>query len=111
MHTQADFPSEWEQRLALAFYLSEYLEANVKPEDTAVTLLMDRVTRFTLMSQYLWAVWSVIRAPQKCTFNEFDLAFAQMRGTRSSESSGVSWKHSKRQGQEAALSQKTHAPH
>jgi len=76
----SDFPSEWEQRLFCAIYLSEYLESKVTLEDSSVTLLLQRVNRFTLMSHYLWTVWSVIRAPQACTFNEFDfLNYAQAR--------------------------------
>mmetsp|Transcript_91271 Transcript_91271/g.199939 ORF Transcript_91271/g.199939 Transcript_91271/m.199939 type:complete len:482 (+) Transcript_91271:128-1573(+) len=79
-HRLSDFPTEWEQRLFCAIYLSEYLESKVKPEESAVTILVGRVRRFVLMSHYLWAVWSVIRAPQACTFNEFDfLHYAQAR--------------------------------
>lgn len=76
----SDFPAEWEQRLFCAIYLSEYLEMKVKLEDLAVTRLLKRVHRFTLMSHYLWAVWAIIRAPQAWTFNEFDfLHYSQAR--------------------------------
>jgi len=76
----SDFPTEWEQRLFCAIYLSEYLESQVKLDDMAVTRLLTSVARFTLMSHYLWSIWSVIRAPQASTFNEFDfLHYAQSR--------------------------------
>lgn len=76
----SDFPTEWSQRLFCCIYLSEYLEMEVKLDDAAVTRLLTYVHRFTLMSHYLWTAWSVIRAPQASTFNEFDfLHYAQAR--------------------------------
>lgn len=76
----ADFPQEWEQRLFCSVYLSEYLETAVRPEDLAVTVLLERVMRFTLMHHHLWAMWSVIRARQAPTFNNFDyLKYAMTR--------------------------------
>merc|ERR1719498_2263371 len=78
--TLADFPSESEQKLFLSIYLSEYLETNVQPDDLAVSVLQERVQRFVLLVQYVWTLWSVIRAPQSPTFNDFEyLQFAQHR--------------------------------
>lgn len=76
----ADYPMDWERRLFCAIYLSEYLETSVRPEDVAVDALLERVERFALVSHYLWAVWSVIRARQAPTFNEFD--FLHYAGAR-----------------------------
>jgi len=76
----SDYPSEWEQRLFCSIYLSEYLESRIALEDLAVTRLLQRVNRFVLVSQYLWTVWSVVRAPDTITFNDFDfLHYAQAR--------------------------------
>lgn len=76
----ADFPTESEQRLFGSIYLSEYLETNVYPDDLAVSVLIGRVQRFVLLVHYIWSMWSVIRAPQAPTFNDFDyLQFAQHR--------------------------------
>lgn len=71
-YTSSDFPTMAEQRLFCAIYLSEYLESHVMPEDTRVTELVNRVQRFVLVSDLCWAFWSVIRAPQAQTYNEFD---------------------------------------
>jgi len=68
----ADFPTDYEQRLFLSVYLSEYLESTVHIDNPTVDALFNRVNRFTLASSLLWALWSVIRAPQAPTFNEFD---------------------------------------
>merc|ERR1712187_259767 len=68
----SDFPSEWEQRLFCSIYLSEYLETTVRPDDLPVSVLYDRVQRFTLLVNYLWTLWSVIRGPQAPTVNDFD---------------------------------------
>lgn len=76
----SNFPEEWEQRLFCSVYLSEYLETAVHPEDLAVTVLVERVRRFTLMHHLLWAMWSVIRAPQAPAINSFDyIEYAQSR--------------------------------
>jgi len=76
----ADFPTENEQRLFLSIYLSEYLETDVTPDDLSVSVLQERVQRFVLLVQYIWSLWSVIRAPQAPTFNDFDyLQFGQHR--------------------------------
>jgi len=76
----SDYPTDWEQRLFCSTYLSEFMESKIPPSDAAVTTLLKRVKKFSLVSHYLWTVWSVIRAPQACTFNEFDfLAYAQAR--------------------------------
>lgn len=78
--TLSDFPSEAEQRLFCSAYLSEYLETTVRPDDLAVSVLLERVKRFTLATHLLWAHWSVIRASQAPTFSEFDyLHYAQSR--------------------------------
>jgi len=76
----ADFPSDAEQRLFISIYLSEYLETDVRPGDLAVSVLQERVQRFSVFVQYIWTVWSIIRAPQAPTFNDFDyLQFGQHR--------------------------------
>lgn len=76
----SDYPSEWEQRLFCSIYLSEYFETTVLPDDVSVSVLLERVQRFTLMSHLLWALWSVIRAPQAPTFSSFDyLTYAESR--------------------------------
>lgn len=78
--SMGDFPTEAEQRLFCSIYLSEYLETTVRPDDLAVSVLYDRVQRFNLLVNYVWTLWSVIRAPQAPTFNDFDyLKFAQQR--------------------------------
>jgi thiamine kinase-like enzyme len=69
----SDFPSDDEQRTFLSIYLSEYLEMAVRPEDVAVTVLLNRVHRFVLLNHYLWTLWSIIRASQAApTVNAFD---------------------------------------
>lgn len=76
----SDYPTEWEQRLFCSIYLSEYLEARITLEDPAVTRLLQRVKRFTLVSHYLWTIWSVVRAPAEINFSDFDfLHYAQAR--------------------------------
>jgi thiamine kinase-like enzyme len=76
----ADFPTEYEMKQFCSVYLSEYLETDVRPDDLAVLVLLERVKRFTLMVQYIWSLWAVIRAPQAPTFNAFDyLHFGQTR--------------------------------
>jgi len=76
----SDFPSEWEQRLFCSLYLSEYLATTVRPDDLAVSVLLQRVRRFTLVSHLLWSFWSVIRAGQAPTYGGFDyLHYAQTR--------------------------------
>jgi choline kinase len=76
----ADFPSEREQRLFCSIYLSEYLETTIRPSDLSVSVLFERVQRFVLVVHHVWAMWSVIRAPQAPTVNEFDyLEYAQTR--------------------------------
>lgn len=76
----SDFPKNEEMHLFCSIYLSEYLETDVRPDDLAVLVLTERVKRFTLLVQYIWSLWSVIRAPQAPTFNDFDyLQFAQTR--------------------------------
>lgn len=78
--SQSDFPTEHEQRLFCSIYLSEYLETVVRPDDLAVTVLVERVNRFVLLVHYIWTLWSVIRSPQAPTFNDFDyLQFGQSR--------------------------------
>lgn len=76
----SDYPTEWEQRLFCSIYLSEYLESRIMLDDLAVTRLLSRVQRFTLVSHYLWTIWSVVRAPGGVTFNDFDfLHYGQAR--------------------------------
>lgn len=78
--TNSDYPTEWEQRLFCSIYLSEYLESTVMPEDLEVTRLLARVQRFTLVSHYMWTLWSILRAPCGVTYNDFDfLHFGQAR--------------------------------
>merc|ERR1711956_95894 len=75
-----NFPTETEQRFFCSVYLSEYLGVAVKPEDAAVSVFLDRVQRFTLVSHLLWAFWSVIRAQQQPIDDGFDyLHWAQTR--------------------------------
>lgn len=75
-----DFPTDAEQRLFCSIYLSEYFEMAVSMNDPAVTVLMSRVQRFVLINHLLWAMWSVIRAPQAQTFSDFDfLRYAASR--------------------------------
>jgi len=68
----SNFPTEREQRLFCAIYLSEYLECKFMPTDPEVDALLETVSKFTLASHLLWALWSVVRAPQGQTFTEFD---------------------------------------
>jgi thiamine kinase-like enzyme len=76
----ADFPTESEQKLFCSIYLSEYLDTYVRPDDIAVSVLMERVQRFVLLVHYLWSLWGVIRAPQAPTYNNFDyIQFSQHR--------------------------------
>lgn len=78
--SMSDMPTEAEQRLFCSIYLSEYLETIVRPDDLAVSVLYERVQRFGLLVNYLWTLWSIIRAPQAPTFNDFDyLKFGQHR--------------------------------
>lgn len=79
-HCESDFPTESEQRLFCSIYLSEYLQSSVQPNDSAVTVLVERVRRFVLLSHYLWALWAVIRAPQGSKASEFDfMLYARAR--------------------------------
>jgi len=49
-------------------------------DDPAVTRLLHRVSRFVLVSHYLWTVWAVVRAPDTITFSDFDfLHYARAR--------------------------------
>lgn len=76
----SDFPSEYEQSLFCSIYLSEYLESRIMLDDPAVTRLLHRVSRFVLVSHYLWTVWAVVRAPDTITFSDFDfLHYARER--------------------------------
>jgi thiamine kinase-like enzyme len=76
----SDFPTEKEQRMFCAIYLSEYLETEVQSNDLAVSVLMERVQRFVLISHYLWTIWSVIKASQSLTYSSFDyLQYAKHR--------------------------------
>jgi len=78
--TMSNAPNEWEQRMFLSIYLSEYLNTTIRPDAFAVTVLLERVQRFQLMGHLLWAMWSVIRAPQAPTFGGFDyLHYARTR--------------------------------
>jgi len=78
--TLSDFPTEEEMQLFCSIYLSEYLETTVRPTDIAVSVLLDRVKRFTLANHLLWAMWSIIRASQAPTFGGFDyLHYSQCR--------------------------------
>jgi len=75
-----NFPTETEQRFFCSVYLSEYLGVTIRPEDAAVSVFLDRVQRFTLVSHLLWAFWSVVRAQQQTMDNGFDyLHWAQTR--------------------------------
>lgn len=75
------YPSVEVQRLFIAVYLSEYLETTVLPDDDQyVTPLLETVQKFALASHLLWALWSVVRAPQAPTFEDFDfLHYANFR--------------------------------
>eukprot|EP00929_Paragymnodinium_shiwhaense_P028965 TRINITY_DN16704_c0_g1_i2.p1 TRINITY_DN16704_c0_g1~~TRINITY_DN16704_c0_g1_i2.p1 ORF type:complete len:493 (-),score=115.42 TRINITY_DN16704_c0_g1_i2:313-1791(-) len=67
------YPSVDSQRLFISVYLSEYLETNVLPHDDEYVLpLLETVQKFNLVSHLLWGLWSVVRAPQAPTFDDFD---------------------------------------
>eukprot|EP00656_Telonema_subtile_P047264 TRINITY_DN5416_c0_g1_i1.p1 TRINITY_DN5416_c0_g1~~TRINITY_DN5416_c0_g1_i1.p1 ORF type:complete len:517 (-),score=163.23 TRINITY_DN5416_c0_g1_i1:119-1669(-) len=73
MVNKSAYPSEEEQRLFCAVYLSEYLETPILPSDNAyVQPLLENIERFTLVSHLLWALWSVNRADATTTHEEFD---------------------------------------
>jgi len=75
-----NLPTESEQRFFCSVYLSEYLGVAVKPEDAVVSVFLDRVQRFTLVSHLLWAFWSVIKTHQQPVDGGFDyLHCAQTR--------------------------------
>jgi thiamine kinase-like enzyme len=75
-----NFPSEAEQRLFCAIYLSEYLECKVRLDDEQVDLLLKTVEKFTLASHLIWALWSIVRCPGGGTYCEFDfLEYGQTR--------------------------------
>jgi len=84
------YPSRQDQKLFCAVYLSEYLKTPVRPQDSImVDPLIDAIEVFSLTSNLVWGVWSVLRSPQAMTFDEFDFmghgAYrfdAYMRGKR-----------------------------
>lgn len=77
---QTKYPSEMDQRLFCAIYLSEYLEWKVLPDDPRIDDLIRTVEKFTLASHLIWALWSIVRCPGGGTFCEFDfLKYAQSR--------------------------------
>jgi thiamine kinase-like enzyme len=74
------YPSEMEQRLFCAIYLSEYLECKVPIDDEQVDTLLRTVEKFTLASHLIWTLWSIVRCPGGGTFCEFDfLHYAEAR--------------------------------
>ncbi|KAF4676998.1 hypothetical protein FOL47_003995 [Perkinsus chesapeaki] len=77
----AAYPDEQKQRMFLSVYLSEYLETPIFPDnDLYILPLMKNVSKFALASHLLWGLWSVIRAPQAPTYDDFDfLVYAKFR--------------------------------
>jgi thiamine kinase-like enzyme len=74
------YPTEYDQRLFCAIYLSEYLEWRVLPDSPEVDDLLRSVEKFTLASHLIWALWSIVRCPGGGTFCEFDfLLYGQTR--------------------------------
>lgn len=73
----ANYPSSAMQRSFCRVYLSEVLEREVEDEDCEgdrrlVTDLINSIQLFAMSANLLWAVWSIMRAPQAPTFDEFD---------------------------------------
>ncbi|KAF4717627.1 hypothetical protein FOZ62_025086 [Perkinsus olseni] len=77
----AAYPDRRTQRMFLSVYLSEYLETPIFPDnDLYILPLMRNVSKFALASHLLWGLWSVIRAPQAPTYDDFDfLVYAKFR--------------------------------
>lgn len=77
----AAYPDRQSQELFASIYLSEYLENPILPTDSKyIAPLLQTVEIFALASHLLWALWSVIRAPQSPTFDQFDfLDYANFR--------------------------------
>eukprot|EP01071_Lankesteria_metandrocarpae_P008153 Lankesteria_metandrocarpae@DN4886_c0_g1_i1.p2 len=78
---QSMYPPEESRRIAIAAYLSVVLSTTVTVADTQLLdPILDAVERFTLASHLMWSLWSIIRAPQSPTFEEFDyLHYANAR--------------------------------
>eukprot|EP00397_Hematodinium_sp_SG-2012_P022747 GEMP01023588.1.p1 GENE.GEMP01023588.1~~GEMP01023588.1.p1 ORF type:complete len:363 (+),score=56.81 GEMP01023588.1:656-1744(+) len=67
------YPSLSDQRLFASVYLSEYLKTPVRPWDHNMTdPLIEAIEIFSMASNLVWALWSVLRSPQAFTFDEFD---------------------------------------
>lgn len=50
-----------------------YLETPIFPDnDLYILPLMRNVSKFGMASHLLWGLWSVIRAPQAPTYDDFD---------------------------------------
>jgi hypothetical protein len=75
------YPSEQEQRMFCMVYLSEYLESPVALDDAfIIEPLMDAIRVFSMVSNLNWGMWSIMRAPQAPTFDEFSfLGHAKFR--------------------------------
>jgi len=77
----AAYPSRESQELFVAVYLSEYLETPVLPSDKRIIdPFLENLEFFKLASHLKWGLWSIIRAPQAPTFDQFDfLLYAKFR--------------------------------
>lgn len=84
------YPSLEDQRMFCAVYLSEYLKTPVRPTDRLmIDPLVDAIEIFSLVSNLVWGLWSILRSPQAMTYDEFDFMAhgayrfdAYMRGKR-----------------------------
>eukprot|EP00392_Amoebophrya_sp_AT5.2_P013606 g13735.t1 len=65
-------PTETDLKVFVTVYLSEFLEERISADDRRVTELIESLDVFRLGSHLLWGFWSVLRAPQKQAFDEFD---------------------------------------
>lgn len=67
------YPTLADQRMFAAVYLSEYLKTPVRPTDYNMTdPLIEAIELFSMASNLVWALWSVLRSPQALTFDDFD---------------------------------------
>ena len=74
-------PAISKKQIFASVYLSEYLETPVLPSDCElIDPLLKNVEFFEMASHLKWGLWSVIRAPQAPTFEQFDfLLYARFR--------------------------------
>ena len=67
-----DFPDENVQRMFVAVYLSEYLETPIFPTDAhIIDPMLESIKIMCQVSHILWGLWSVTRAPQGATYDEY----------------------------------------